>query len=185
MDQLLLFIIQTTSLMVSILVTRANTSSKSMHYLCKNLFATNRVLYLIISPLEFAFTLYIHLTPIGFFPSGISTNSQILFFSIDSDSSFIAQIYFRSRNVSSILMGSESVLSAKWTKSPSSRYVRTTHNLGVLETNLFALSIFSHYLQFRLQWGLLLHYQSLKKLFSHCCNQVQLSSSQVPAAATA
>lgn len=102
MGQLLLFTIPRTSLIISILTTDVNTSSKYMPYLCKNSFANNRGLCLIISPLGFSFTLNNYLTLISLFPSGRYTESQVLFFSIDSIFSFIAQIYFGSLITSSV-----------------------------------------------------------------------------------
>lgn len=78
-----------------------------------------QALCLIISHLRFSFTLNTQFTPIGFFPFGRPTRSQVLFFPMDFGSYFIAQIHFGSLKASFVLTGSNSAISEKWTKSTS------------------------------------------------------------------
>lgn len=105
--------------MVSILTTSANTSPKCMPSR-KNPFSSNLVVRLITSPFRFSFTLYTYLTPIGFFPWGISTSSHVLFFSIDSNFSFICHIQFGSLNASFVFTSLNSAMCVKKIRSPLS-----------------------------------------------------------------
>ena len=71
--------------------------------------ATNRALYLSIDPSALYFTVYTHLQPTGFFPSGNFTNSQVLFFSNASISIFIACFHFSLDKASDKVVGIEIV----------------------------------------------------------------------------
>lgn len=180
MDQLLLFTIPTTNLMVSILAICANTSSKSMPSLCRKPFDSNLALHLITPPLRFAFTLYTHLTPYGFFPIGRSTSSHVLFYSIDSASfSFLISILDHSRPP---LFSPVRV--QPWAQNKQDHhycllyYPWTTHNLANLQGMPLYLVDF---LTFYSTWTSPTTFFFLSNIVGtirHCCNQLQLDDNQ-------
>ncbi|KAK2407960.1 putative mitochondrial protein [Trifolium repens] len=106
--------------MVSILATGANTSLKSSPCFCRKPFATNLALYLAISPLGFIFNLKTHFTSIGLLLTVLCINSQMLFFSIDFNSSFMAAFHLESFKACSKVTGSNSAIIASLISSPSS-----------------------------------------------------------------
>ena len=91
------------------LATGAKVSWQSIPYFWAYPLATSLALYLSRLPSALSLTVYIHLHPIAFFPSGNTTSSQVEFFCKAFISSFIASFHFGFANASCTLLGMDTL----------------------------------------------------------------------------